>query len=32
VQIAMAPTAYHFILFDDREWLLEQIGEFLTTP
>lgn len=32
VQIAMAPTAYHFIMFDDREWLLEQIGEFLTTP
>ncbi|MEZ5455885.1 MAG: alpha/beta hydrolase [Lysobacteraceae bacterium] len=32
VQIAMAPTAYHFIMFDDREWLQEQIGDYLATP
>lgn len=25
VEIAMAPTAYHFIMFDDAEWLLTEV-------
>ncbi|OPZ12216.1 MAG: putative aminoacrylate hydrolase RutD [Alphaproteobacteria bacterium ADurb.BinA280] len=32
VEIAMAPNAYHFIMFDDPEWLVEQVSAFLSTP
>ena len=27
VEIAMAPTAYHFIMFDDHDWMLGEIRE-----
>lgn len=29
VEIAMAPTAYHFIMFDDHDWLLAEVREHL---
>jgi pimeloyl-ACP methyl ester carboxylesterase len=29
VEIAMAPTAFHFIMFDDHEWLLAEVREHL---
>ena len=29
VEIAMAPTAYHFIMFDDHDWLLGEVREHL---
>ncbi|RIW13341.1 alpha/beta hydrolase [Algoriphagus lacus] len=29
VQIRMAPTAYHFIMWDNPDWFLENVTEFL---
>jgi pimeloyl-ACP methyl ester carboxylesterase len=29
VEIAMAPNAFHFIMFDDAEWLLAEVREHL---
>lgn len=29
VEIAMAPTAYHFIMFDDHDWLLAEVRAHL---
>ncbi|TDQ18859.1 pimeloyl-ACP methyl ester carboxylesterase [Algoriphagus boseongensis] len=29
VQIEMAPTAHHFIMWDNPEWFLEQLNQFL---
>jgi pimeloyl-ACP methyl ester carboxylesterase len=29
VQIEMAPTAYHFIMWDNPEWMMEQINNLL---
>ncbi len=29
VEIAMAPTAYHFIMFDDPQWLVAEVREHL---
>lgn len=29
VQIEMAPTAYHFIMWDNPEWMMNQINNFL---
>ena len=32
VEIAMAPTAYHFIMFDDPQWFFQQLDGFITDP
>jgi pimeloyl-ACP methyl ester carboxylesterase len=29
VQIEMAPTAHHFIMWDNPEWFMEQVTQFL---